>query len=184
MRRLGVGGGGPGPGGERPLRAQLVVAICAAIVLLAVPLYLLRKPSGEADEAAASASAPLVPSITLTFDAGPAYEKVRLGAPQRHKCSASKGTRGQEGAMCDRLPFFEEALAKGIKDSVDCAPKTGKEGSINYALSIDFRRKKLTVFPGASGEWTGPKRSAPPSACCGRCRPPTGPACGTSISTI
>ncbi len=58
--------------------------------------------------------------------------------------------------MCDRLPIFEETLAKAIRDAADCAPSTGKEGNINYVLTVDFTRRTMTVYPGKSGEWRGP----------------------------
>src|SRR3954462_14762172 len=54
-RRLGVGASGR----DRPLRAQIVVALVAVCVLIAVPLYLLRRPSGKTAATAGSASAGL-----------------------------------------------------------------------------------------------------------------------------
>ena len=166
LRRLGVGGGG---GGDRPLRAQLVVALTAGLILIAVPLYLWRRPSGS-ENAPKDGGAPAAGSATLDAaayappspDAAPKKERVRLGSVQRVKCSASAGARGQEGNLCDRLPIFEEALSRAIRENVDCAPKTGKEGTINYVLSVDFRRRRLRVYPGKSGQWKGPqaKRSA------------------------
>lgn len=159
LRRLGVGGGG---GGERPLRAQLVVALVVGLVLLAVPLYLWRRPSGTEnalkDGGAADArnDAPIAASGSpLELDAGAAEERVKLGLPQRVRCGASsKG--GREGTLCDGLPVFEAALSKAIRENVDCAPKLQKEGSINYVLNVDFVGQKLHVFPGASGSWKGP----------------------------
>ncbi len=164
LRRLGVGGigGGPGSGGERPLRAQIIVALCATVLLVAVPMYLLRGPTREENVVASAATAPVVPSLSLKFDAGQSSERVRLGPAQRVKCGSSRASRGQEGVQCDRLPFFEEALAKAIRDNIDCAPKEDEAGTINYALEVDFKTKRVTVFPGASGDWKGPqpKRSA------------------------
>lgn len=161
MRRLGVGGGG---GGERPLRAQLIVALVVGLVLLAVPLYLWRRPSGTENapkdggapnDARAAASDAQAGSASLA-DASVKDERVKLGAVQRVKCGASSRASGQEGNLCDRLTFFEEALQKAIKDNADCAPKTNKEGSINFVLTVDFSDKKVHVFPGASGAWKGP----------------------------
>lgn len=161
MRRLGVGGGGGG--GDRPLRAQLVVALVVGLVLLAVPLYMWRRPSGtenapgdagaDAPDGALSSDA----AAAAAADAAAQDERVKLGAAQRIKCAASPGSRGQEGTLCDHLPVFEQALSRAIRQSIDCAPKTGKEGSINYVLSVDFAKKKLHVFPGASGTWRGPQ---------------------------
>ncbi len=161
LRRLGVGGSSGGGRGDRPLRAQVVVTACLVLVLIAVPLYLLRRPSSGLDGAVTSAVATSSGLPMFTPDAG-SEERVRLGPVQRVKCAASQGARGQEGALCDKLLFFEEALAKAIKDNVDCAPREAKQGTISYAMSIDFGKRALTVFPGQSGDWRGPqaKRAA------------------------
>lgn len=162
LRRLGVGGGGGG-GGDRPFRAQLVVALVVGLVFLAVPLYLWRRPSGNEQATGDAGAKPDARAESLdsaapalgTTDAGAASDRVKLGTLQRVKCGAS-ARGGQEGNLCDRLPFFEEQLTRAVRDNVDCAPKTGKEGSINYVLSVDFTARKVHVFPGASGSWKGP----------------------------
>jgi hypothetical protein len=161
LRRLGVGG--PGGGGERPLRAQLVVALVVGLILLAVPLYLWRRPRSETGDTQAAVG-PADASVVPVRDAAPDVaappekpERVRLGPVQRVKCSASRAIRGQEGALCDALPFFEKALAESIIKNVACAPRLAKTGSINYVLQINFRKHWLNVFPGASGQWRGPK---------------------------
>jgi hypothetical protein len=162
LRRLGVGNGG---GGDRPLRAQLVVALVAGLILIAVPLYLWRRPSGNehavtdagaATSAAANALEAGVISST-PVDAGRIEERVRLAAPQRVKCSAGPGASGQEGSLCDSLGMLEQALSRAIVENVGCAPRGPKEGTINYVLTIDFAQRSLHVFPGASGSWKGPQ---------------------------
>jgi hypothetical protein len=156
LRRLGVGPGGA----ERPLRAQLVVAGVTALLIIAIPLYLLRRPAGDMakrDAAAALASGGLIRS---TLDAGPPTQPIRLGAVQRVKCSAAANRDGNEGSLCDRLPMLEEELERAIKSNVDCAPKTGQEGTINYVLTLNFNKKQIHVFPGASGQWKGPQAKA------------------------
>ncbi|HMR04216.1 MAG TPA: hypothetical protein PKA88_00495 [Polyangiaceae bacterium] len=163
LRRLGVGGGGGG--GDRPLRAQLVVALMVIVVLLAVPLYLWRRPSGTENAPANSAgdaspdgvaSGNLPPGVA-PGDAAAEDERVKLAPAERVKCSAAANSKGQEGELCDRIEVLEAALAKAIRDNVDCAPRTGKQGNLNYVLSIDFNAKKVHVFPGKSGEWRGPQ---------------------------
>jgi hypothetical protein len=51
---------------------------------------------------------------------------------------------------------LERAFVEAIQKTPDCAPKTAKEGSINYVLEVDFVRKAIHVFPGQSGDWHGP----------------------------
>jgi len=159
LRRLGVGSGSV----DRPVRAQIVVALVVALALVAVPLYMMRRPSPEKKaeaEAAALASASAAPALSARPneppDAGKPPERLRLGSPQRVRCGAGpKG--GQEGNFCDQLTTFEEALAKTIRENEGCAPRMKEAGSINYVLTVDFSKKSLHVFPGASGDFHGPQ---------------------------
>jgi len=158
MRRLGVGSGG---GGDRPLRAQVIVALVCAAMLIAVPLYLWRKPSTKAtfSQATASASASgrlqaALKAPTATAAAAPTA-RLTLGPVQKVRCGATPTASQSEGTLCDTLAPFEEALKKAVLSSEDCAPKAKTKGSINFVLTIDFVHKKLHVFPGASGDWHG-----------------------------
>jgi hypothetical protein len=162
LRRLGVGSSTTG---ERPLRAQLVVAGVVCVILIAVPLYLLRRPSGPPappTTASASASALSGPAAPVAVDAGAVLppkptERVRLAAAQRVKCGASAVSARIEGGLCDSLPPIEAAFATAIRAAADCAPKRKEEGSINFVMSVDFNQRKFHVFPGASGSWKGPQ---------------------------
>jgi hypothetical protein len=159
-RRLGVGSSA---GIERPLRAQLVVAGVVGVILMAVPLYLMRRPSGTpspSSEPAVLRSAPKPAAAPVPVDAGLSpprvVERVRLSPAQRVKCGASPVSAKLEGGMCDALPALEKALGAAIKAAVDCAPRQKEEGTINFVLSVDFTNRKLHAFPGASGSWKGP----------------------------
>jgi hypothetical protein len=159
LRRLGVG---TSASADRPLRAQLVVALVALLILIAVPLYLWRRPSGTENAAtpSASSSAELLASVLAQqarLEAGVADERVRLGAVQKVRCSPSPAAKGEEGPLCDQLSFFEEALATAIRENVTCAPKVDSGGTINYVMKIDFSKRSIGVFPGASGSWKGPQ---------------------------
>ena len=156
LRRLGVGSSTS----ERPVRAQLVVAVVAALTLIAVPLYLMRRPEQRAqvtlDAGVPDAGKPAAPAAepVVVADAGKPVERLRVGAPQRVRCGATpKG--GQEGNLCDQLAPLEEALVKTIKDNESCVPRVKETASINYVLTVDFTKKKLHLFPGASGDLRG-----------------------------
>ena len=147
------------------MRAQLVVAGVVCVILIAVPLYLLRRPSNAPStsaSASSSASAQHLPPAPVAVDAGavaapkPA-ERVRLGPPQRVKCGSSATQARVEGGLCDSLPSIEQGLMTAIKASVDCAPRRKEEGTINYVVSVDFTQRHFHVFPGASGSWRGPQ---------------------------
>jgi hypothetical protein len=132
-----------------------VVALVAVVILLAVPLYLLRRPAEQAEPPPPAPTA-FAPTVPVT-EAAPKDERLSLETPVRVKCGASSKTAGQRGPLCDPLPFFESALAAAIRQTVDCAPRTREGGSINYVLQLDFDRKSMHVFPGASGSWKGPQ---------------------------
>jgi len=169
VRRLGVGSSG---GGDRPLRAQVVVALVCVAMLIAVPLYLWRKPSTKAvsSPGAPSASAGLGPQAVPKPSAAVATPtapppRLTLGAVQKVRCGNSASS-GNEGTLCDTLGPFEEALKKAVLTNEDCAPKAKLKGSINYVLTVDFPHKKVHVFPGASGEWHG-KQARRAASCIG-----------------
>jgi hypothetical protein len=158
IRRLGVGSSS---GGDKPLRAQVIVALVCTAMLIAVPLYLWRKPSTKTTPAAlASASGSTGPQAVakppLAATTPPAAApRLTLGAVQKVRCGSSAAAAPNEGTLCDTLGPFEEALKKAVLASEDCAPKAKTKGSINFVLTVDFAHKKLHVFPGASGEWHG-----------------------------
>jgi hypothetical protein len=158
IRRLGVGSSG---GGDRPLRAQVIVALVCVAMLIAVPLYLVRRPSLKATpaQAASSASSSGGPQAAPQSPAASASAtppaRLTLGAVQKVRCGSSPSASQNEGTLCDTLAPFEEALKKAVLTSEDCAPKAKAKGSINYVLTVDFVKKKTHVFPGASGEWHG-----------------------------
>jgi len=142
-----------------------VVAGVVCVILIAVPLYLLRRPSttpNASASASASVGAPHQPPAPIAVDAGVVpppkpTERVRLAPAQRVKCGANATSARIEGGLCDSLPSIEQGLATAIKASLDCAPKRKEEGSINFVVSVDFNQRRFHVFPGASGSWRGPQ---------------------------
>jgi hypothetical protein len=153
--------GSGGANGDRPLRAQAVVALVVGLLLLAVPLYLWRRP--QASETPASASIAEA-AIAVASSAASGVHDAALGEPgltvgpiQRIRCSASPRARGLDGKQCDALPFFESALEKAVVATAGCAPRMSKSGTINHVLTIDFVERRLHMYPGQSGEWRGPQ---------------------------
>ncbi len=164
-RRLGTGSSSGG--GERLLRTQLVIAVVLGFTILAVLLYLWRRPSGTEHErhaavaaASASATAPIT-NIVRTKVEPPrkVVPLVTLGTVEHVQCGSSARLSG-EGNLCDTLPFFEQMLSKAITDSVDCAPKLKEESRLNYVLSVDFRKKDVHLYAGRSGTLRGKKAKA------------------------
>jgi hypothetical protein len=131
--------------------------------VLAVLLYLLRRPSGtehaESDAATApSTSASAAPPVIVRTKVEPPKTpppSVKVATVQHVKCGASPKLTSGPDIPCDSLPFFEGELTRAIEATVDCAPKEAAEGSINYVMLIDFRSHDLKVYPGKSGTWRG-----------------------------
>lgn len=155
LRRLGVRSSAQI---DKPIRGQVIFGIALGLVVIALPLYFFRRPKAAPAPSEGSAAplgfAPVVPS---TSSKGADDARVRLGEVERVRCSASPASVGASGRLCDSLPFFENALKAAILSSVDCAPRTGDGGTLNYVLKIDFAQKHTHVFPGASGKWRGPQ---------------------------
>lgn len=156
LKRLGVGGGGS----DRPIKAQLVVFSVLLLLLVAIPLYLLRRPAADTQPQPAPGKTADPGLIRSQQDAGKPKLKVELGELQRVQCSSSPAKKGNEGPLCDGLPRIERVFKEAIRANASCAPRTGKSGTINFVLSVDFQSKKLNVFPGASGQWKGPQAKA------------------------
>lgn len=141
--------------GDRPIRAQAVVALALAVVLVAVPLYLLRRPRPSAADLLDAGTPGFGGVIREEMDAGAEATDVRLGPLQRVRCGPSSTRISGQGGLCDALPLLERALRQAIQNNVDCAPRPGRGGSINYVLEVDFKSNRLNVFAGKSGSWRG-----------------------------
>ena len=132
------------------------MTVVALLVVVAVPLYLLRRPAtGSFPAAADTASQPFGGVVRSEADAGVSTDDVLLGPLQRVRCGPSATQQTGEGGLCDALPLLEGALRQSIVSNVDCAPHGNKEGSINYVLEVDFSQNRLNVFAGKSGSWRG-----------------------------
>jgi len=126
-RRLGVGSGGR----DRPLRAQIVVALVAVCVLIAVPLYLLRRPGGRSG-AVASASAAL--------DAGKARYRDTDTTP-RQISAIIEAARGRvlevgsgNGAVAERIAAAGHELV-AVDVTVNSARETRRRTRCSIAVA-------------------------------------------------
>src|SRR4051794_30699616 len=115
-------------GGERPVRLQIIIALVAGLILVAVPLYLWRRPRPEsipsADAAVVDAgvAVPEGGSPIVAFDAGPAGG-VTLSPYTTIKCE-NPGPGKTPPERCDHVTFFEDGLARAIRDNAACAPSS------------------------------------------------------------
>lgn len=140
---------GSGGNGDRPVRLQIVIALVAALILAAVPLYLWRRPRAEsipsADAAVASAASlpisappPLPPGGMLTL------------SPFKTIACQNPGPGKTPPERCDRVTFFEDHLARAIRENAACAPQSKTPYSVSFVLETDFRRKRHNLYAGKS----------------------------------
>jgi hypothetical protein len=135
----------------------VVLIVVGALVLLSIPLYFLRAPEDQNNPIKEEAPLGFAPSVPAGVQQETKDERFTTEEPVKVKCSSSEAVVGKTGSLCDDLPFFEDALLGAIRETIDCAPRTGEKGTLNYVMKIDFSTKQLHVFPGASGMWKGPQ---------------------------
>lgn len=149
-------------GGDRPVKLQLIIALVAALIMFAVPLYLWRRPRPEpipsADAAMVDGGAPVATSTVVAFDAGPSGG-ISLSPFTTIKCE-NPGPSKTPPERCDHVTTFEDALARAIRERPDCAPASKTPYTVSFVMESDFRRKKLTLFTGKSSSLKREKAKA------------------------
>lgn len=133
---------------DRPARLQLIVALILFLVLVAIPLYLWRRPRADSVgnggvETATSVAA--IPTVLPTSSAAPPSDaKLALDAPKLVACH-DPGAKKTPPEQCDHLVEVEKAIAKAIEDSASCVPKELGGGTIVFATDVSFKKKSLAV---------------------------------------
>jgi hypothetical protein len=145
-QRLSTGlGGDPllGGGIDRVARIQTIAAIVLGLALIAIPLYLWRRPRSETVPVMSSpdASAPLsdagvaavAPSLSVT-------PQVTVSDAKVMEChdTGSKRTRAED---CDHLAAVEKGFAAAITAGGPCLPSANGGGTLVYVLDASFGRK-------------------------------------------
>jgi hypothetical protein len=134
------------------------LGLIALLVLVALPVYLLRRPKptkSSAIEASPRADAAAVLSAPEPLPAAappepPANNKrVAFAEPKTAKCTPRGGRATTE--RCDRLTAFEDALARSIRDNFACAPPSAAPYTVSFVLTVDFDRKSTHLWAGRSG---------------------------------
>ncbi len=144
MARTSLSGLDPNP--ERPARVQMIVALLLVLVLVAIPLYLWRRPRAEsiASGGASAAPAETVSSPPPVTSTSPGEEKVTVGDVRIISCH-DPGSRKTPREQCDHVAAVEQALTKAVEESASCVPKEAGGGTIQYVVDVSFKRKGATV---------------------------------------
>jgi hypothetical protein len=137
------------PVGLGPARLQMLAVVMLGVLLVAVPLYLWRRPRAVPEAQAADASAPdgddpdasyaLPDEVDAGVDAG-----LRLSDARILECrdSASKKTPSEQ---CDLLPQFAKSFADAILAAKECIPLSAGAGSITYVADVSFTKHHSPV---------------------------------------
>jgi hypothetical protein len=125
--------------------------LVAGLILVAVPLYLWRRPRPEpipsADAAVADAGVAVPASTVVAFDAG--ATGITLSPFTTIRCE-SPGPGKTAPERCDHVTTFEDALSRAIRESGTCAPASKTSYTVSFVLEFDFRKKKNQLFAGKS----------------------------------
>jgi hypothetical protein len=156
-----------GLGYDRPARLQMLVALVLGLVLVAIPLYLWRRPRAESPIVAAQPDAEAAPlAANVDGDAGPPDDgggSVALGEFRVVECH-DPGSKHTPPEQCDHLGDFEKVLGKAIQDAASCAAGGGG-GALPYSADVSFGRKKQPIHI-TSGKDGRTLRSAKAAAAC------------------
>lgn len=134
------------PNLDRPARVQMIVALVLFLVLVAIPLYLWRRPRAESIAAAtgsSSAAAVAAPPPTVTAPS-PAEEKVTLSDVRVLSCH-DPGPKRTPPDQCDHVAVVEQAVSKAVEESAACVAKDAGGGTIQYVVDVSFKRKGASV---------------------------------------
>jgi hypothetical protein len=146
---------------DRSVRAQMIIALVAGLIMVAVPLYLWRRPRAEAATerevrkpapVALSAAPPTALDAPASSVASPSDSKtpgLLLADPKMVRCGTGRGKIFPE--QCDRQAYFEELLLKTLRENASCLPEKGSSGTVNFVLDIDHKAKKTRLWAGKSG---------------------------------
>jgi hypothetical protein len=133
---------------DGPARIQMIAVVLLGVLLVAVPLYLWRRPRSVATAVTADAGA----LEGGALDASDTVVEIDAGAPSGIRLSDARvlechdlGTKKTPAEQCDALPAFAKSFADAIVASKDCLPPNAGPGSITYVADVSFSRKKSPV---------------------------------------
>jgi hypothetical protein len=136
----------------------MIIGLVVGLVLVAVPLYLWRRPDPSADAASSAeagsatvldGAAPYIPLVDASVN-----PDVKLGPFVTLRCT-DPGPGKTPPDRCDHITFFEDALTRALRDNVLCAPATTTGATVSLVMEIDFRRKELKIYRGKSSTLPG-----------------------------
>ena len=170
-------------GADRPARLQMIAALVLGLVLVAIPLYLWRRPRSEAVTVASEAStAPSGSAVSLSgappigstgqgiTGAAPSTSDAVLLSEARVLECHDPGSKHTPATECDHLVVVEKALAQAIESSASCLPTSAGGGTLVYVADVSFQRKRnpfAIALPKDGRNLKNPRASAASASACG-----------------
>jgi len=152
---------------DRPARAQLIALVVLGFVLVAVPLYLWRRPRmvppPAADEAT-SASLSDLPQAATKTDAGADSGFLRLSEPVVLECH-DPGPKKTQSDQCGHLPELEKSFARAIGDSATCVPTSARPATLVFVADVSYGRPKNRAILVSLGKGGSIKNARVASGC-------------------
>jgi hypothetical protein len=131
-------------GAERPARLQMIVALLLGLVLVAIPLYLWRRPRAESIAANSGADSGVDPNAAAPAATTSEDLKPTLGDTKVLQCQ-DPGPKKTAPEQCDHVAEVETALAKAIEENASCVPRDAGGGTIQYVADVSFKRKVIGI---------------------------------------
>ncbi len=134
-------------GADNAARLQTIAAVVLGLALIAIPLYLWRRPRSESPPVTSALGPSSLPDAgvgdadTLVTPPSPT---VSLSDPKVMEChdTGSRHTRPEE---CDHLPAVEKGLATAITAAAGCLPSSAGGGTLVYVVDASFARKRHPI---------------------------------------
>jgi hypothetical protein len=131
-------------GADRPARLQMIVALILGLVLVAIPLYLWRRPRADAVAVSGASDGGTEPSTAAPAAPAASEEKPTVTDVRNLLCQ-DPGPKKTAPEQCDHVVDVEKAFAKAIEESAGCMPKEAGGGTVIYVAEVSFKRKVLNV---------------------------------------
>jgi hypothetical protein len=134
---------------DRPARLQMIVALILGLVLVAIPLYLWRRP--RADAVAVASAGDAGAELAAAPPATPATDEKPTTSDVKNLLCQDPGPKKTAPEQCDHVVDVEKAFAKAIEESASCMPKDVGGGTIIYVADVSFKRKAVNVATPTQG---------------------------------
>jgi hypothetical protein len=129
---------------DRPARLQMIVALFLGLVLVAIPLYLWRRPRADAIAVqGGGADAGALPPVTGA-SAAPQEDRLAVGEAKILSCH-DPGPKKTSPEQCDHVVDLEKAFAKAIEETATCVARDAGGGTIIYLADVGFKRRIVSI---------------------------------------